>query len=101
MTTKVEIPTDEVVAFCRRHQIRELALFGSMLREEYRPDSDIDVLIDLEPGIEEELTFLDLVGMQLELSQILQREVDLAPRDSLKPLIKDEILADLEVVYAV
>jgi predicted nucleotidyltransferase len=99
--TGVDIPIEEIGAFCRRHHIRELALFGSVLRENFTPDSDVDVLIDFEPKADEKLTLLDLVGMQLELSQILQREVDLVLRDGLKPLIKDEVLANLEVIYAV
>ena len=101
MHPDVDIPIDEIGAFCRRHHIRELALFGSVLRENFTPDSDVDVLIDFEPKADEKLTLLDLVGMQLELSQILQREVDLVLRDGLKPLIKDEVLANLEVIYAV
>jgi predicted nucleotidyltransferase len=98
--TDVDIPLDEIAAFCRRHHIRELALFGSILRKDFTPDSDVDVLIDFEPEAEKELTLLDLVGMQLELSQILEREVDLVLRDGLKPLIKDEVLATREVIYA-
>jgi len=98
--TDVDIPIDEIGAFCRRHHIRELALFGSVLREDFTPDSDVDVLIDFEPKAEEKLTLLDLVGMQLELSQMLAREVDLVLRDGLKPLIRDEVLASREVIYA-
>jgi predicted nucleotidyltransferase len=98
--TDVDIPLDEITAFCRRHHIRELALFGSVLREDFTLDSDVDVLIDFEPEAEKKLTLLDLVGMQLELSQLLEREVDLVLRDGLKPLIKDEVLASREVIYA-
>lgn len=100
MATNIEIPTDEIAAFCRRHQIRELALFGSVLREDFNPNSDVDILIDFEPGVDETLTLMDLAGMQIELSEILQRNVDLVLRDGLKPLIKDEVLAHREVVYA-
>ncbi|MBN1991716.1 MAG: nucleotidyltransferase family protein [Anaerolineae bacterium] len=100
MTVKIDIPTIKIVNFCRRHQIRELALFGSVLRGDFEPDSDVDVLVEFKPGIEEELTLLDLSGMQIELSKILEREVDLVLRDGLKPFIKDEVLANLEVVYA-
>ena len=101
MAVNIKIPPDDIIAFCRYHQIRELALFGSVLREDFSPDSDVDVLIDFEPGGDEELTLLDLAGMQIELSKVLQREVDLVLRDGLKPLIKNEVLANLEVLYAV
>ena len=101
MTANVEIPTNEIAVFCQRHKIRELALFGSVLREDFTSNSDVDMLIDFEPGADEMLTLLDLAGMQQELSNLLQRQVDLVLRDGLKPLIKDEILSNLEVVYAV
>lgn len=100
MATNIKIPTDEIVAFCQRHQIRELALFGSVLREDFSPASDVDVLIDFNPRVDETLTLMDLAGMQLELSEILQRNVDLVLRDGLKPLIKKEVLTHREVVYA-
>ena len=100
MITNIEIPTDRIAAFCRRYQIRELALFGSVLREDFSPNSDVDILIDFEPGFDETLTLMDLAGMQIELSEILQRNVDLVLRDGLKPFIKDEILVHREVVYA-
>ena len=100
MTTNIEIPTDKIAVFCRRYQIRELALFGSVLREDFNPNSDVDILIDFEPGVDETLTLMDLAGMQIELSEMLQRNVDLVLRDGLKPLLKDEILVHREVVYA-
>ncbi len=101
MPAKVRIPIQKIAAFCRRHRIRELALFGSVLRDDFRSMSDIDVLVDFEPGADQELNLMELAGMQIELSEILQREVDFVLRDSLKPLIKDEVLANAEVIYAV
>ncbi len=95
MTATIDIPTNKIIAFCRRHKIRELSLFGSVLREDFTPDSDVDVLIDFEPGIDQSLTLLDLAGMQQELSHLFRREVDLVLRDGLKPLLKDEILNTL------
>lgn len=101
MTVRINIPVPKINTFCQRYQIRELALFGSVLREDFNPDSDVDVLIDFKPGVEKELTLMDLSGMKLELSDILERDVDLVLRDGLKPFIKDEVLNNLEVVYAV
>ena len=101
MAVKIEIPTNKIIAFCRRHNLRELALFGSVLRDDFSPDSDVDVLIDFEPEVDEQVSLMDLAGMQIELSEILQHEVDLVLRDGLKPFVRDEVLASLEVVYAV
>ncbi len=97
----IPIPYPEIEAFCRYHHIRELALFGSVLRDDFGPNSDIDVLIEFEPDIDKTLTLLDLVGMQLELANLLQHNVDLVLRDGLKPLIKTEVLRTLEIIYAV
>jgi uncharacterized protein len=101
MPARIKIPTRKIAAFCRRYRIRELALFGSVLRDDFKPTSDIDVLVDFEPNAEQELTLMELAGMQLELSEILEREVDLVLRNGLKPLIKDEVLTNSEVIYAV
>ena len=100
MAAKINIPKDKITEFCQRNKIREFALFGSVLREDFTKESDVDVLIDFEPGVERTLTLLDLAGMQLELSELLQRKVDLVLRDGLKPFVKDSILSSLEVVYA-
>ncbi len=101
MAVNIEIPTNDIFDFCHRHKIRELALFGSVLREDFNSESDVDVLIDFEVGVDDKLTLMDLAGIQIELSTLLQRDVDLVLRDGLKPLLKDEILNSLEVVYAV
>ena len=101
MKPKIDLPTVQLVAFCQRNRIHELSLFGSVLREDFSPESDVDILVEFEPGIAETLTLMDLAGMQIELSDMLQREVDLVLRDGLKPLLKEEILAHSEVVYAV
>ena len=99
--TPDETMADEIAAFCQRNHIRKLSLFGSVLRDDFGPDSDVDVVVEFEPGADETLTLMDLVGMQLELSDLFQRNVDFVLRDGLKPLIKDEVLSTLEVVYAV
>lgn len=96
----IKIPTAKIATFCRRHHIRELALFGSVLREDFGPESDVDVLIDFEPGADEELTLLDLAGMQIELSEIVGRDVDFVLRDGLKPFVRDEVLNNSEIIYA-
>jgi predicted nucleotidyltransferase len=94
----LHIPFEELSAFCRRYQVRELAIFGSMLRQDYRPDSDIDLLITFKP--EARVTFLTLARMQRELETLFGRKVDLVPKDGLKPGIRDHILATAQVLYA-
>lgn len=99
MPAQIEIPNETITAFCRRHQIRKLALFGSVLRDDFGPDSDIDVLVEFEPGADQGLTLLDLAGMEIELSCLLGRRVDFVLRDELKPFLRDNILSSAEVIY--
>jgi hypothetical protein len=92
------LPRDELARFCRRYQVRELALFGSMLRQDRRPDSDVDLLVSFQPAAR--VTFLTLARMQRELEALLGRHVDLVPKDGLKPVIRDHVLATARVLYA-
>jgi len=94
----LRIPLEELTNFCRRYQVRELALFGSMLRPDSGPDSDIDLLVSFEPAAR--VTFLTLAKMQRELETLLGRAVDLVPKDGLKPVIRNQILATARVLYA-
>jgi len=94
----LRIPFEELTNFCRRYQVRELALFGSMLRQDYRSDSDVDLLVSFEPAAR--VTFLTLARMQRELEALLGRTVDLVPKDGLKPVIRDHVLATARVLYA-
>ena len=71
---KIEIPREKLVEFCRKHHIRKLALFGSVLRDDFGPDSDVDVLVEFEPGHTPGFAFITI---QDELKAILKREVDL------------------------
>ena len=96
--TKVDIPVNEVADFCRRHQIRGLALFGSVLREDFSPGSDIDVLVEFEPDAQ--VGFITLSQMRRELSEILRRPVDLVPKVGLKPRIRETVLSSAETIYA-
>jgi hypothetical protein len=97
---KIDVPTPKIADFCLQHRIRELALFGSVLRQDFGPESDVDILIDFEPGVDEKLTLLDLVGIQNELSEIMQHNVDLVLKDGLKPFIREEVLNNSAVIYA-
>ena len=92
----VEIPQERVNAFCRRNGNRRLALFGSILRDDFRPESDIDVLVEFEPGTRVGLRFFEL---ERELSEILGRKVDLNTPGFLSPYFRDRVLSEAEVQY--
>jgi predicted nucleotidyltransferase len=96
------IPYDEMVRFCRRWKIRELALFGSALREDFKPESDLDVLVTFEPGAEWSL--LDHVKMQQELQPLFQRSVDLINKQALERsanwLLRREILQTAQLIFS-
>jgi predicted nucleotidyltransferase len=96
MTAKVAIDRDQIAAFCRRHHIRRLSLFGSVLREDFRPDSDVDILVEFEPGHVPGLAFF---AMQRELAEMLGHVVDLNTAQCLSRYYRDEVLAEAEVVY--
>ncbi len=95
---KIQIPTEQIRDFCRRNQIRQLLLFGSVLRDDFRPESDVDVLVEFEPGAQ--IGLFEFMRIQEELAALLQRPVDLAPKDGLKPVIRSSVLASAQVVYA-
>jgi len=78
MSAKIPIPREKIAEFCGRWKITELALFGSVLRDDFRPDSDVDVLVTFAP--EAEWSLFDHVTMEEELSSILDRKVDLVSR---------------------
>jgi len=93
----VEINREQVGAFCRKHHIRRLAVFGSVLRDDFGPDSDVDVLVQFEPGAR--VGFIALARAARELASVLGRGVDLVPQSGLKPLIRDDVLAEAEVLF--
>jgi predicted nucleotidyltransferase len=92
----IDIPQEKIAAFCRKHRIRRLALFGSILRDDFAPGSDIDVLVEFEPGARTGFAFF---GMQEELSEILGRKVDLNTPGFLSKYFRDEVLRDARELY--
>lgn len=93
------IPRQMIADFCRQHHISELAVFGSVLRDDFRPGSDVDVLVTFSP--EAKPSLMDLAIMQQELAGLLGREVDLVEKPGLRnPFRRREILRTMEVVYA-
>jgi predicted nucleotidyltransferase len=97
MISKIAIPQDEIAAFCERHHIRKLSLFGSVLRDDFRPDSDVDVLVEFEPG--HVPGFIRLSRMRLELSEILGWEADLRTPDSLSDYFRKNVEAKAIKLY--
>jgi len=93
---KIEIPRNEIADFCRRNHIRRLALFGSVLREDFGPASDVDVLVEFEPGTQVGLRFF---AMERELSAILGRKVDLSTPGFLSDEILRLVQSELETQY--
>lgn len=89
---------DAIAAFCRRHHIRRLSLFGSILREDFRPDSDVDLLVEFEP---DHIPGLALIRIQDELSRFFGgREVDLVTPKFLNQRIRERVLAEAREIYA-
>jgi hypothetical protein len=92
----IEVPKEKIVEFCRRHHVRRLALFGSVLRDDFRPDSDVDVLVEFEP---QHIPGLAFFGMEAELSEIFGRKVDLHTPQFLSRYFRDAVLKEAEVQY--
>jgi hypothetical protein len=95
---RIAIPHDKIEEFCKRHHIRKLSLFGSVIRDDFRPDSDVDVLVEFEDGFVPGL--IRLAGMELELGDILGRKVDINTPNCLSRYFRDDVLATAEVEYA-
>jgi len=97
VTAHVPIDRDRIAEFCRRHHIRRLSLFGSVLRDDFRPDSDVDVLVEFEPG--NRVGLIGLAELELELAELLGRKVDLNTPGFLSRYFREQVLAEAEVQY--
>jgi predicted nucleotidyltransferase len=98
MDLPIDIPTDALAAFCRQHQIRRLSLFGSVLGPDFGPTSDLDVLVELEPG--HRIGLLGLAAMQRELAGLIGRDVDLRTPDDLSPYVRDDVMKTAVLQHA-
>ncbi len=102
VTVPIDVPAERIADFCRRWKIREFALFGSVLRDDFRPDSDIDALVTFEPH--HGWSILDHVKMEDELASIFGRKVDLVSRSAVErsenPYRRRHILSSARVLYA-
>ncbi len=91
------VDREKVGDFCRKHHIRKLAFFGSDLRDDFGPESDVDVLVEFEPGHTPGLAFF---AMEAELSEILGWKVDLNTQKLLSRYFRDRVVAEAKVQYA-
>ncbi len=96
MSAKIQVDRERIADFCRRHHIAKLSLFGSVLRDDFTPESDVDVLVEFEPGHVPGLAFF---GMEEELSRMLGHKVDLNTPNFLSRYFRDEVLAEAEEQY--
>jgi len=94
----IEIPKDRIAEFCRANRIRKLALFGTILTEEFGPDSDIDILVEFEPG--QTPSLLGMAGLELKLTAMLGRKVDLGTPWELSRYFRDQVVQSAEVQSA-
>jgi predicted nucleotidyltransferase len=97
MPVRLLFDRQRLVAFCQRHRIRRLVFFGSVLRDDFRADSDVDVLYEFEPGHE---PGWEIATIQEELSALIGRRADLVPFKYLNSRIRDRVLAEAEMQYA-
>ena len=93
---KIKIPRKKIEAFCKKHNIRKLAFFGSVLRDDFGPKSDIDALVEFERGKTPGFAFFD---MQAELSEILGRQVDLHTPGFLSKYFREQVVREAQVQY--
>ncbi len=92
----IDVPTGELAGLCKRHHIRRLGVFGSVLREDFRPGSDVDVLVEFEAGRTPGLAFF---AIQDELSELFGRRVDLNTAQCLSRYFRDRVLREVEILY--
>lgn len=89
---RITVPREAVAGFCRKHHIRRLALFGSVLRDDFRPESDVDVLVEFEPS--HVPGFIRMAAMENELSALFERKVDLLTPNSISRYFREKVLRD-------
>ena len=98
MSLQINIDTEQLAAFCRRAGVLRLSFFGSVLREDFGPESDIDVLVEFSP--ESGIGLFEFVDLQRELAELLGREVDLHTPASLSHFFREDVVGSAEVAYA-
>ena len=97
MTARIDISKNGIASFCRRNGIRRLWLFGSVLRADFGPDSDVDFLVDFQPDARAGL--LDMAAMEIELGRLLGRKVDLRTPAEISRHFREQVMASAELQY--
>ena len=98
MSPRLPLSPAQLAEFCREHRIRRLSIFGSALRDDFRPDSDLDLLVEFEPG--HRIGLIGMAALQRELSTLVGRDVDLRTPGDLSPYFRNEVLRSAVVQYA-
>jgi hypothetical protein len=94
---RVNLTKEQIAEFCQKNHIKKFAFFGSVLRDDFRLDSDVDILIDLDYSVP--IGLMEIAGMEIELSKMIGREVDLSTPDDLSDYFRDKVLAQAETLY--
>ncbi|MBI2851313.1 MAG: nucleotidyltransferase family protein [Chloroflexi bacterium] len=97
ISQRFSVSKDRLAEFCRRHHIRKLALFGSVLRDDFRPDSDVDVLVEFEPG---HVPGFGIIDIESELFKLVGRKVDIRTAGDLSRYFRDRVVKEARVEYA-
>jgi predicted nucleotidyltransferase len=96
--SNINIPSEKIEKFCKKHHIRKLSLFGSALRDDFSPESDLDILVEFDPA--HIPGFIRLAGMEIELTEILGRKVDMRTAQDLSRYFREDVLNSAKVQYA-
>jgi predicted nucleotidyltransferase len=97
VSIQITIPRDEIVAFCRRNRIRRLSLFGSVLRDDFGPDSDVDALVEFEPDAR--ISLFSMAAMEIELTGLIGHKVDLRTPEELSRYFRQRVIETAERLY--
>ncbi|HEY7035587.1 MAG TPA: nucleotidyltransferase domain-containing protein [Thermomicrobiales bacterium] len=97
VSSALDLPLDAIARLCREYNVEELSLFGSVLRDDFRDDSDVDMLVLFEADAR--IGILELAALQRKLGNLVHRKVDLVSKNGLKPVIRNEVLGSARVIY--
>jgi predicted nucleotidyltransferase len=98
MASRLKVDSGRLAEFCQKHRIKRLSFFGSVLRDDFGPESDVDVLLEFERGVR--IGLIGLAALELELSEILGRKADVRTLQDLSRYFRADVMASAEVQYA-
>jgi len=97
LTGNLALPMAGIIEICRRYPVQKLSVFGSVLRDDFAPGSDVDMLVEFQPGAR--VGYFELAEIEIELSDLLGRKVDLMTPECVSRYFRDEVLAEAEAIY--